>query len=111
MHFIVAVGLLRVLHVGQSHSPGLGLNMSAIDGSSEEAACPFAADIPSAEFLTVALAGCTGAALFVAPKEKPLDPPEAAPVLEPAATVEALKLLGRDLAGTAAISVPPASFS
>jgi hypothetical protein len=32
--------------------------MSASDGSSEEAACPFAADIPSAEFLTAALAGC-----------------------------------------------------
>ena len=87
------------------------MNMLASDGSSEEAAWPFATDIPSAEFLTAAFAGCTGAALFVAPKEKPLDPTEAAPVLEPAAAVEALKMLGRDLAGTAAISVPPASFS
>jgi hypothetical protein len=67
--------------------------MSASDGSSEEASWPL-----SAEFLTAALAGCTGAALFVTPKEKPLDPPEAAPVLVPAATVGALKLLGRDLA-------------
>jgi hypothetical protein len=64
MHLIVAVGLLCVLHVGQSHSPGLGLNMSASDGSSEEAACPFTVDIPSAEFLTATLAGCTGAALL-----------------------------------------------
>jgi hypothetical protein len=58
MHLIVAVGLLRVKHFGQSHSPGLGLNKSASDGSSEEAACPLAADIPSVECLPAALAGC-----------------------------------------------------
>jgi hypothetical protein len=70
MHFIVAVGLLRVLHVGQSHSPGLGLNMSASDGSSEEAARPFAADIPSPEFLTASLAGCTGTSFLSPGSEK-----------------------------------------
>jgi hypothetical protein len=80
--------------------------MSASDGSSEEASWPFAADIPSAEFLTDTLAGCTGAALFVAPKEKPLDPPEAAPVLVPTATVGTLKLLGRDLAVVSCSSLP-----
>jgi hypothetical protein len=67
--------------------------MSASDGSSEAASWPL-----SAEFLTAALAGCTGAALFVDPKEKPLGPSEATPVLVPAATVGALTLPGRYLA-------------
>jgi hypothetical protein len=43
MHLTLASALLRVMHLAQSHSPGLGLNMSASDGSAEEAAWPFAA--------------------------------------------------------------------
>ena len=37
MHLTLASALLRVMHLAQSHSPGLGLNISASDGNAEEA--------------------------------------------------------------------------
>jgi len=49
MHLTLASDLLRVMHLGQSHSPGLALNNSASDGwldePDAEVACPFAPDI------------------------------------------------------------------
>jgi hypothetical protein len=38
MHLTLASALFRVIHFAQSHSPGLGLNMSASDGKAEEVA-------------------------------------------------------------------------